>query len=580
MLVAADWAQNHCVVPDGVHHGDWFTLRDWQLWAWLSWYRVRPGAPAAFSLGEDGHEIKPVSTFVYRRAQIVLPQKAGKAPYTSAKVCCEGVGPSVLRGWASGGEWYECAEWGCSCGWTYPYAPGEPMGRPHPTPLIQITAFSGDQTDNIYSALRPMIDDGPLSAVVPKTGETFIRLPRNGRIDRVTSEARSRLGARVTYAPQDETGIWTESAGMIGAEGVADTQRRGLAGMGGRSEETTNAWDPNVDSQASRTAAAAEKASDIFRLHPQAPKGLKYSVKADRRKIHKHVYEGCDWIDLDAIEGEAAELMTLDPAQAQRFFGNEPTAGAGVAFDIEVVKSRKAGFKMPPKGSIITIGVDGALLDDALAMIATDVKTGASWPLCIIERPKDAGDEYRHDQNVADGAMIEAMEMFTVWRVYIDPQHIDALVEKWKNRYGDKRIVAWFTNRPRNMAWAVRELTEAIRDSVWSYNGDETLTTHFAQAQKEPVNVLDDKERQMYILSKDSKDSPRKKDGADAAVLAWKARSDAVELGIVQLEPGAQVPAEPVPGPDTRFFETGRALPAELLRQPVGPDGNPFGSMG
>jgi hypothetical protein len=109
-----------------------------------------------------------------------------------------------------GGEVYECAEWGCSCGWTYEYTAGEPMGRPHPTPLIQITAFSGDQTDNIYSALRPMIDDGPLSALIPKTGETFIRLPR-------TAGSTGDVGGQVTAGrsrdvrPQDETGIWTRA---------------------------------------------------------------------------------------------------------------------------------------------------------------------------------------------------------------------------------------------------------------------------------------------------------------------------------------------------------------------------------
>jgi hypothetical protein len=180
---------------------------------------------------------------------------------------------------------------------------------------------------------------------------------------------------------------------MIGAEGVADTQRRGLAGMGGRAEETTNAWDPNVDSQAQRTADRSGEGSDIFRLHPQAPEGIEVQQQGGAPEDPQHVYEGCDWIDLDAIEGEAAELMTLDPAQAQRFFGNEPVAGAGVAFDIEVVKSRKR--RAAPKGSIITIGVDGALLDDALALVATDVKTGFTWPLAIIERPKDAGDDYR-----------------------------------------------------------------------------------------------------------------------------------------------------------------------------------------
>jgi hypothetical protein len=61
------------------------------------------------------------------------------------------------------------------------------MGMAWPTPLIQITAFSEEQTDNIYDALRPMIDEGPLHDLIPKTGEEFIRLPGGGRIDTVTS---------------------------------------------------------------------------------------------------------------------------------------------------------------------------------------------------------------------------------------------------------------------------------------------------------------------------------------------------------------------------------------------------------
>jgi hypothetical protein len=59
-----------------------------------------------------------------------------------------------------------------------------------------------------------MIDDGPLHDLIPKTGEEFIRLPGDGRIDVVTSNATSRVGQRVTFVPQDETGFyWTSPTG-------------------------------------------------------------------------------------------------------------------------------------------------------------------------------------------------------------------------------------------------------------------------------------------------------------------------------------------------------------------------------
>lgn len=537
LLVAAYWTERHCVVPDGFERGRPFGLVWWQAWCLLNFYRLRPNAQRG----------QLATAFHNRRSQIVLPQKAGKAPYTAAHVCLESVGPALFAGWARGGERWDCREHGCGCGWVYEYQPGEAMGQRWPTPLIQITAFSEKQTDNIYSALRPMIDEGPLRALIPKTGEVFIRLPDNGRIDVVTSEARSRLGARVTYVPQDETGIWTAGAKMID---VAETQRRGLAGMGGRAEETTNGWDPTAGSVAQRTADAAEKTGDIFRWHPQAPKGLSYKSKAERRKIHRVVYEHCRWIDLDGIEAEAAELLIEDPAQAERFFGNRCVSGGGAAFDIDLFKSLKAPFRVP-RGAVIVIGVDGARFQDALAIIATDVKTGFQWPLDIIERPDDAPDDYEHDVRRADGAMVDAFERFMVWRVYIDDQRIEHLVEKWTNRWGSERIVTWHTYRPRPIAWAVRHFEQAMASSDpkarLSHDGDPTFATHIANSRKLMLTVKDDKEREMHTLSKDAVRSPRKIDAAMAAVLSWQARGDALEKRVVSLDGPPREQPQPEP---------------------------------
>jgi hypothetical protein len=563
LLIAGYWLERHCIVPDGFERGEPFGLVTWQAEALLNFYRLRSGA-----------RVGQLSTaFHYRRSQLVGPQKCGKAPYTAAHVCVEGVGPALFGGWARGGERWDCREHGCGCGWVYEYQPGEAMAAAWPTPLIQITAFSEDQAGNIYSALKPMIQDGPLAELVPKVGEEFTRLPGDGRIDMVSSSAQSRLGQRVTFVAQDETGIWLKQNGM---HAVATTQRRGLAGMGGRAEETTNGWDPNQDSQAQRTADAAEKTGDIYRWHPLAATGLSYRNKLERRKIHQAVYEGCRWVDLDAIEGEAAELILVNPAEAERFFGNRVVAGGGVAFDADLLKTRHRPRYRPAKGAIITIGTDGASHDDALAIVGTEVKTGFSWPLAIIERPENAGDDYQHDQNAADGAVLEAFERFVVWRVYIDDQWIDALVEKWKNRWGDKRIVVWRTNRPRHMAWAVREFEQAVAAPLgsphaWTHNGDPTLVRHLENAHKAEVNVLDDEERPMHILAKDSKGSPRKKDGADASVLAWKARSDAIELSIVRLDGDPVMAPEPEPKPQR--WMGGVPAVGEVAGQPALPAG-------
>ena len=314
--VALEWVEAHCVIPDGDDQGEFFYLVPEQLAFMAGHYTVQ----------DDARPGMRADAFKYRRSQLVRAQKWGKSPLIAAFVCLEGVGPALFAGWASGGEQYRCADHGCGCGWVFEYAPGDAMGRPWPTALIQVTATTEDQTDNTYGALRPMIEKGPLDDVIARTGEEFIRLPNGGKIEVVTSKATSRLGQRVTFVPQDETGIWTESNSMVK---VARTQRRGLAGMGGRAIETTNAWDPSENSVAQQTFKSS--ARDVQRDFRQPPAELKWSSMRDRRKILEFNYSGVPWAlsNLASIEAEAGELSESDPAEAERFFGNRIVSGGG-----------------------------------------------------------------------------------------------------------------------------------------------------------------------------------------------------------------------------------------------------------
>lgn len=217
------------------------------------------------------------------------------------------------------------------------------MGIRHPSPLIQLTATSEDQVANVYRPLTAMIKLGPLSDLLyPREG--FIRVAGAGgdddldRIDVVTASANSRLGNPISFALQDESGLYTKKNRM---ENVAHVQRRGAAGMGGRTMETTNAWDPSVNSVAQATYEA--QAQDIFRFYRKPPAGLSYKNKRERRKIHAYVYEGSWWVDLDSIEADAAELIEKDPAQAERFYGNRVVYGAGTWLRDGLWEARYAG---------------------------------------------------------------------------------------------------------------------------------------------------------------------------------------------------------------------------------------------
>ncbi|MGH2466001.1 MAG: terminase, partial [Candidatus Limnocylindrales bacterium] len=297
LWVALDWIERHDVVPDGFRKGQPFALYGYQGQYLANFYLVRGDV--------EWHPSAPIlaPAYVYRRGLLIGPQKVGKNPLIAAQVTLEGVGPALFAGWAGPDDGYVCRDHGCPCGWEYPYVPGDPMGMPWPSPLIQITAFSEDSTENTYDALRPMIEDGPLADVIPKTGEEFIRLPGGGRIDTVTSSNQSRLGARSTFVPQDELGLWTAQNKMVK---LADTQYRNLSGMGGRASLTSNAWDPAEFSVAQLQFESS--ARDTYRQFVQPPKNLSYADKRERRKIHLIVYpadvlrENGGHVNLDGIE--------------------------------------------------------------------------------------------------------------------------------------------------------------------------------------------------------------------------------------------------------------------------------------
>lgn len=369
--LADGWITRHCRVPDGFARGRPMTFADWQFWICANRYRIREGAkfvdPAvinelleALASGELDDEITnedlPLlnQAFYYRQTLTVAPQKTGKGPMTACFVAFEACGPSVFADWAKAGDVYRCSDNGCDCGWVYEYLPGEPKGMRHPSPLIQITAFSEDQADNIYRPLRAMVKLGPLRKLLA-VREGFIRILFDedraldvelvddmddlDRIDVVTASANSRLGNPISDAEQDEVGLWYVSNKMIGGgTGVADNQNRGAAGMGGRTHATTNAWDPAMNSYAQQIFESGDEDVFVFYRNPDLEPSLRgedgrplsFLQKATRRKILEWVYAGSWWVNLDSIEALAVALIKAgDPAQAERFFGNRLVPGGG-----------------------------------------------------------------------------------------------------------------------------------------------------------------------------------------------------------------------------------------------------------
>ncbi|MCZ9352979.1 hypothetical protein NGM36_24950 [Streptomyces mutabilis] len=513
LWVVPDWIEEHCPIPDGFHAGERMELYPWQLWCTVNHYRVRPEATVG--------QLAPA--FHYRRSQVVAPQKTGKGPWSATIVLAEAVGPVVFAGWAKGGERYRCADHGCDCGWWYEYEPGDPMGTPWPTPLIQLTASSEDQVANVYRPLKSMVKLGPLADQL-RVGEEFVRVGDAGRIDFVTSSALSRLGNPINFALQDETGTWTAANKL---RRVAETQRRGLAGMGGRSMETTNTWDPSEHSVAQTTAASKRK--DIFRYHPQAPASLSYKDKRQRRKIHAAVYAGSSHVDLDAIEAEAAELMEHDPAQAERFYGNRVVSGTSAWLDGAKWRARATPRTVKPRTTVVG-GFDGSDIDDHTAIRLETLDGYQFTPTYGPDKLPTVWNPADYDGQVprleVQAAMDEVMRTYNVVLLYADPPYWESEVDAWAEKHGEKVVIRWYTRRVVQMHAAAERLKTDVtkKDTAFTHDGCEITAEHVENTRAAA------RPNDRYVLAKAS--AAQKIDACVTSVLAHEAAGDAIAAGL------------------------------------------------
>lgn len=534
------WITRHCRVPDGFTRGKPFNMADWQFWCTANRYRIRPDA--VFVSPEIVDEDNPPllnQAFVYRQTLVIAPQKTGKGPWSASQVALEACGPSVFAGWAQGGEVYRCKDNGCSCGWEYKYLPGEPMGMRHPSPLIQITATSEDQADNIYRPLRAMIRLGPLKDLLA-VREGFIRiLGLSGdddldRIDVVTASANSRLGNPISDAEHDEVGLYTKSNKMIG---VAETQRRGAAGMGGRTHATSNAWDPSMNSYAQQVYESGSDDIFIFYRDPDLAlrgkdgKPLSYKRKADRRKIHEYVYQGSWWVNLDSIEAEAVELMKTDPAQAERFFGNRLVSGSGSWLqDIGLWDAKKEPIEVVEKTAVCG-GFDGSDNNDWSAIRLETMgqyQFTPTYGLADQKRPTfwvpgQWGGRIPRNEVMAAFEWIETH--YRVIRMYLDPQFWETEADTLASKYGEKKYIKWPTNQITRMHGALERIRSDIgnTESVFRHDGDTDARTHFRNA------VVRARPGEKYIIGKPSEH--QKIDIAMSGILAHEATMDAIAAG-------------------------------------------------
>jgi hypothetical protein len=483
-----DWLTAH--LPSPADDTKPFQPTDEQARLILHWYRLDPTS----------------GRFIHRRGALEMAKGWGKSPFVAALAIADFAGPALFDGWD---------------------AAGDPVARPwgtgdDPAPWVQVAANSEDQSENTYGAIFAYLTarDGRIGdALGIDFGRTrlFLKNVPGSKLEPVTASAGSREGQRVTFAVLDETHLWTKRSRGVQ---LANTLRRNVAKMSGRTLETTNAPILGEQSVAELTGKAAEEEEPGVWFHATRPTTEPMPDWPDDQMLREldRVYGESWWVDRHRLLREIHDPST-EWTDALRYYFNVRTTGAGRAVDAK--RWDELARPRPDAGAIIGIGFDGAFRRDATTLLGCDTN-GTSFVLGWWENT-DGVPDWTVPRPEVHAAVAAAFERYRVGLMLCDPPYWHTELTEWQRLYGEERVVPFDTNQPRRMAPAVNRWMTAISEGSHTHDGDPRLAAHVkaAHLRKVSINAPDDDGRTKWVLEKG--EDRQRIDGAVADVLALEA---------------------------------------------------------
>ncbi|WP_152353316.1 terminase [Brachybacterium subflavum] len=529
--------------------GDEHPTLGWQVIDWISENLAQPDSgadPRSFVLYPEQEDfilnfyrLDPATgRRKFRRGVLSRPRGWGKSPFAAALMAAEGLGPVIFDGWD---------------------AAGQPVGKPWSeirTPLVQVAATSETQTRNTFSALQEMME-GPVvdNYVGVEILGDRINLP-SGRLEMVTTSARTIKGARADFVVCDQTEEWVSSNGGSRLHQVIDAN---TAKRGGAYLETPNAFLPGEDSVAEKSAnywamiqEGKAVADGLFYDHREAPgetdttdrESLTLGLRIAYGDSSAHP-DGC-LIHEPACPPGHADLepriqsfwdLTKDPEIARADYLNQVVAASDSWLSRPELTAVTDVEKIVRPDEPITVGFDGSRgrargVADATALIGCRVSDGHLFVLDVWEQPRNTKD-WNVPVAEVDARVREVFDQHNVVGFYADPNGWTSQISEWEAKYAKTlKITAkreapmsyWPKGKDANVPRLLEELHDAIVNGDCSLDGSTVLMRHMLNARRRRT-------RSGYLLYKSYPDSPDKIDAAYAAVMAWKARLDAVSKG-------------------------------------------------
>jgi phage terminase large subunit-like protein len=498
--------------------------------------------------GEPASLDEEKRALIYRMYE-VFPQKRGDgSPHPQAgrrrfKRCClslrKGVAKTEMAAWLAAVELHPDGPVRCD-GWD---ADGQPVGVGVLDPYIPMVAYTEEQSDELaYGALRVILGLSLLADDFDIGLGRIMRLGGDGKAESLAGSPEARDGARTTFQVFDETHRMNTPRLKAGHRTMlANVPKRFAADAW--SLEITTAPAPGEGSIAEDTleyarqvAAGTIQDSRLFYFHRQASDEHDLTTaEGVRAAVLEASGPAAVWSDIDGI-CEQWRDPTVDKTFLERVWLNRVVRASERAFDVEQWRILADPDFVPPDGEMIVLGFDGSRWHDGTALVGTHILTGFQWLQGLWEQPGDlTGTEQAEWEVPADQvevAVADAFERWEVWRMYCDPPYWEATVAGWAGRYGEKRVLEWWTNRQKAMAYAIKAFNNAILSGELLHDGDPDLTRHVGNAVRRVLALRDEEGNRLWTIYKERPDSPFKIDGAMAAILSWEARGDALTAGV------------------------------------------------
>lgn len=432
-------------------------------------------------------------------------------------------------------------------------AHGEPVGRPVRSPYVPMLAVTVDQVEELaYGALKYIVEEGPDAELFDSSLERIIRLDERGREDGkavpLANSPGARDGARTTLNAFDEPhrlflprqiqahntmdanlakrpledpwSLYVGTAGQPGQGSIAEElHREALLIADGRIDDPRLFYMYRTDDNPKRDLSDMAERIEAIR-EATGPAG--------------------EW-----GPGQFADIAAqwdrpgADRGYLERVWLNRWVRSSSQFFDPNEITALARPGESLADDAFVTLGFDGARFRDATALVATDIASGLQVLLGLWERPEDVEDWEVPEAEVTE-AVADAFRRFEVWRLYADPPHWVETVGSWSARWPD-RVVEWWTNSPKRMAYAARAYREAMGAGSVTFGGVDTgdaefrphadLIRHLGNAGAHELRLKDDEGKPLYVMRKQDGRDELKFDAAMAACLSWTARLDAIKAG-------------------------------------------------